>query len=619
MTQKYLGKINSPEDLKKLNNEQVTELCAEIREFMLKTVADNGGHLASNLGAVELTVALHKVFSSPEDTIVFDVGHQCYTHKLLTGRYSEFSTLRKENGISGFMKPDESRHDPFITGHSSTSVSSAFGVCKANQLLGDEHCSVAVIGDGALTGGMVYEALNNVSKKDKNLIVVLNDNKMSISKNRGALSKHLSAIRTRRNYFKFKNSIESFLLKIPLIGHGLYSVAFKFKNIIKSAVYDSNIFESLGFYYMGPVDGHDVEKMTEIFDIAKNYGKPVLVHVKTVKGKGYVPAELDPGIYHGVSHFDPNRGIKPENKNCFSSVFGDVLCDIASKDPKVCAITAAMSDGTGLTRFAAEYKNRFFDVGIAEEHAVTFSAALAKKGFKPVFAVYSTFLQRGYDQVIHDAAIQGLPLTLAVDRAGFVGADGETHQGLFDVSFLSSVPGVKIYAPADYTELEYILRKRLDDPKGVAAIRYPRGSAENILAEPLKINDEYSVYGAGNVAVITYGTLTATAVDAMKELEAQNIKIAVIKLNTVFPLSDLLLENLCSFDALLTFEEGIENGSVSEKIGAMLMQMGYRGRFKINAVNGFVKQASVDSQRRQFGLCKDSMIRQVKEVLEIEQ
>jgi len=618
MDQKYLGKVNSPEDLKKLNSEQVTGLCSEIRDFMLKTVSENGGHLASNLGAVELTVALHKVFSSPQDTIVFDVGHQCYTHKLLTGRYNEFTSLRKENGISGFMKPEESPHDPFITGHSSTSVSSAFGVCKANQLLCSDSCSVAVLGDGALTGGMVYEALNNVSKKDKHLIVVLNDNKMSISKNRGALSKHLSAIRTRRNYFKFKNSVERFLVKIPLIGHGLYTLAFKLKKTLKSMIYDSNIFESLGFYYMGPVDGHDIDRMTEIFTIAKDYGKPVLVHVKTIKGKGYIPAELAPGVYHGVSHFDPKFGVLSQDGTTFSKVFGDVLSDIAAKDNKVCAITAAMTDGTGLTRFASEFKERFFDVGIAEEHAVTFSAALAKKGFKPVFAVYSTFLQRGYDQIIHDAAIAKLPLTLAVDRAGFVGSDGETHQGLFDVSFLSSVPGVTVYAPADYGELEKMLRCRLKSPEGVAAIRYPRGGAEKIKETAVYSSDVYSVYGDGSTAVVTYGTLTAYALAAMKALETDGIRISVVKLNIVCPLTDDLINTLMSFDNILTFEEGILSGSVSEKIASLLLQRGYRGTFKINAVTGFVKQASVLSQQKQFCLDKESMIRQVKEVTKLE-
>lgn len=620
MEYRFLGKVNSPADVKKLNNDELKVLCAEIRDCMINTVSENGGHLASNLGAVELTVALHRCFNSPEDTIVFDVGHQCYTHKLLTGRYADFNTLRKENGISGFMKPEESIHDPFITGHSSTSVSSAFGACIANEITGRDGFTVAVLGDGAFTGGMVYEALNNVSKRNSRLIIILNDNKMSISKNKGALAKHLSAIRTRKDYFKFKSGVERFLKKIPLIGKPLRSLVFNIKLMFKNAIYNSNIFESLGFYYMGPVDGHDLQKLTEIFEISRDLNRPVVIHTKTVKGKGYAPAEHNPGDFHGVSRFCKETGELPVSTANFSRVFGEKLCSLAEKDESICAITAAMTSGTGLQGFSEKYKNRFFDVGIAEEHAVTFSAALAKSGLKPVFAVYSTFLQRGYDQIIHDAAIAGLPLTLAVDRAGFVGDDGETHQGLFDVSFLSSIPGVTIYAPSDFNELREMLEARLKAPFGVAAIRYPRGGEPEFKAPRVKHNG-YSIFGDGNstTCIVTYGTLTAEAVNACLELSDFGIKSDVLKLDIIWPLPKEVILLLMNYKNVLFFEEGILSGGIAEKVGFMLMESGYKGNYKATAVTGFVKQASVSVQKRNNNLDKDSIIRLVKEVNGLEQ
>lgn len=614
MEYRFLDKVKTPSDVRKLNNNESDALCAEIRDCIINTVSENGGHLASNLGVVELTVALHRCFYSPDDTIVFDVGHQCYTHKLLTGRYDSFASLRKEDGISGFMKPEESLHDPFITGHSSTSVSSAFGTCVANGINGKNGYSVAVLGDGALTGGMVYEALNNVRKKDSRLIVVLNDNKMSISKNKGALAKHLSTIRTRRNYFKFKSGVERFLVKIPLIGKPLRSLVFHIKLMVKNALYNSNIFESLGFYYMGPVDGHDLEKLTEIFEISKELNRPVIIHTKTVKGKGYVPAEQNPGSFHGVSVFNTESGELPQSVPDFSSVFGEKLCELAENDKKICALTAAMTFGTGLKDFSEKFKDRFFDVGIAEEHAVTFAASLARSGLKPVFAVYSTFLQRGYDQLIHDAAIAGLPLTLAVDRAGFVGNDGETHQGLFDVSFLSGIPGMKIYAPADFNELKNMLEARLSNPQGVAAIRYPRG-CEPVISEKRTQYDGFSVFGDGEVCIVTYGTLVAEALAAKLELE----NTAVVKLDTVCPLPTGLLDRLMNYGSVLFFEEGILNGGIAERVGFELLKSGFHGTYKATAVTGFVKQASVAAQRQKNGLDKDSIVRLVKEVRGIEQ
>lgn len=615
MEYQFLDRIKSPKDLKKLNIDELTVLCEELRECIIDTVSQNGGHLAPNLGTVELTVALHKVFDCPEDAIVFDVGHQAYAHKLLTGRYEQFSTLRQKDGISGFMRPEESECDPFVSGHSSTSISSASGLSHANDILGVQGSSIAVIGDGALTGGMAYEALINVSKRDKNFIVVLNDNKMSISKSRGALSKHLSKIRTRKKYFKFKSGVENFLVKIPLIGHHLRTFVFNIKVTLKNAIYDSNIFESFGFYYMGPADGHDLATLIDLLEIAKHEKRPVLFHIKTVKGKGYAPAEADPDIYHGVSKFDRNTGVSVGSSECFSSVFGDELCKLAANDDKICAVTAAMPGGTGLKEFAAQYRSRFFDVGIAEQHAVTFSAALAKKGLKPVFAVYSTFLQRSYDQIIHDAAIAGLPLTLAVDRAGFVGEDGETHQGLFDVSFLSSIPGVTIYAPSDHAELRSMLKYRLNDPIGVAAIRYPKGSEGEVLERTDFNGEEYYISGSGKTGLITYGTLFNTLIKAKLLLSDEGIDVSVVKLNIPSMLSDKLLDELTKFDNLLFFEEGIESGGIAEKLGCKLIVNGYKGRFKINAVNGFVKQNTVTEQLKEFGLDLDSVVKTVREVV----
>lgn len=615
MDYKILGGIKEPADVKKLNNEQTLLLCSEIRDYMIETISHNGGHLASNLGSVELTVALHKVFTSPEDSIVFDVGHQCYTHKLLTGRFETFKTIRKENGLSGFMKPNESIHDPFITGHSSTSVSSAYGVCKAKEILSEKGCSIAVLGDGALTGGMVYEAFNNVDRRNKNLIVILNDNKMSISKNKGALSNHLSIIRTRKKYYKFKIGFEKFLVKIPFIGKALRSFVFHIKSMIKNALYNSNIFESLGFYYMGPVDGHNVQKLCEMMEVAKEYKRPVLIHVKTVKGKGYLPAEQNPKDYHGVSKFDSSVGVVGTEKIDFSAVFGETMCEIAREDKAVCAVTAAMTVGTGLSDFAEEFKDRFFDVGIAEEHAVTFSAALAKCGLKPVFVVYSTFLQRGFDQVIHDAAIEGLPLTLCVDRAGLVGYDGETHQGIFDVSFLSMIPGVKIYCPSSFDELRYILKKRLACPSGIAVIRYPRGGEPLIQAVPDFECEDFSVYGESKTTLISYGVETEELLNAKESLKNENIPVSVVKLTVLSPLSESLYFELQKYDRIFFFEEGIKQGSVAEKVGSELMQRGYNGVYKIKAITDFVKQASVQNQRKAFGLDSESIVKTVKEVM----
>lgn len=603
MEYKFLSNIKSPDDVKKLKEYEIPELCNEIRDCIINTVAKNGGHLASNLGAVELTIALHRVFSSPKDAIIFDVGHQCYTHKLLTGRFDKFSTIRTENGLSGYLRPDESEHDCFITGHSSNSISAAYGIYRAKQISGDDGTAIAVIGDGAMTGGMAYEALNNVGSARGRFIVVLNDNKMSISRNVGALSRCLTRMRNKPNYHDFKNAFSNFLLKIPFVGNSLNSTFFSLKESLKGFVYKNNFFTTLGFNYLGPVDGHDIVAMENLFRIAETYSRPSLIHVITTKGKGYSYAESNPKNYHGVSPFDVNVGTADSGKLSFSEVAGNSLCRIAEKDNKICAITAAMTSGTGLTQFASKFKSRFFDVGIAEQHAVTFAAGLAKGGLKPFFAVYSSFLQRGYDQLIHDVAIAGLPVKLLIDRAGIVGEDGETHQGLFDVSYLTSIPKITVYSPCYYKELEETIEKVASNDE-FCAVRYPRGCEKS----PIDIdtsNDYTIIKGDGKRAIITYGRIFSNAMEAKEKLS----DIDVIKLNKIYPISDELISTLTNYKELYFFEESILNGGIAEHISARLLTEGYDGKFEIHAVNNeFVPASDVTSGIKNNKLDANSMI-----------
>ncbi len=599
-----LSKIASPNDLKKLDDKQLIPLCEEIREKIITTVALNGGHLASNLGGVELTVALHRVFSSPEDAILFDVGHQCYTHKLLTGRFDRFGTLRTKEGLSGFMRPTESCHDPFVTGHSSNSISAAYGIYKAKLLSGEKGTAVAVIGDGAMTGGMAYEGLNNAGAEKGNFIVVLNDNKMSISQNVGALARSLTKMRNKPRYHHFKYKLSSFLLKIPFIGKGLDSFVRKIKEVFKNAIYRKNVFSALGYNYLGPVDGHDIKAIESVLGIAKEYNCPTLVHVVTTKGKGYHYAETSPKNYHGVSPFSVESGAASDGKLNFSAVAGNTLCALAENDPKICAITAAMTEGTGLGEFAKKYESRFFDVGIAEQHAVCFGAGLASKGMKPYFAVYSSFLQRGYDQIVHDMAIGNLPLVLLVDRAGIVGEDGESHQGLFDVSYLTSVPNMTVFSPSCYRELEYRI-KYTSENTGMYAIRYPRGG-ENYCKDT-DFKDDYTVIsGDCKKAIVTYGRLFDEAVEAKKE----NSKINIIKLNKIYPIGDDLIMTLKGFEEIYMFEETARSGGVGEHIIARLAEAGYKGEFKINAIEDeFVPQGKTDEILKDYNLDKSAMLK----------
>lgn len=602
MKYKILCNINSPDYVKKLNIDEITLLCDEIRSEIIDVVSKNGGHLASSLGTVELTVALHRVFSSPKDAIIFDVGHQSYAHKLLTGRLDRFNTLRQEGGVSGFMRPAESEHDPFVTGHSSNSISAAYGIYKAKTMLGG-GTAIAVIGDGAMTGGMAYEALNNAGAKKGNFIVVLNDNKMSISKNVGALPRAFTKMRNRKGYHKMKFAVSTFLLKIPLIGKPIHNFIFSIKEAFKSIVYKNNIFTSLGFNYLGPVYGHDIEAMERLFTIAKSYNRPTLVHVVTTKGKGYAYAESQPKDYHGVSSFDIDKGKEVKNNKTYSDIAGEALCDLAASNKKVCAITAAMTEGTGLNNFAIKYKSRFFDVGIAEQHAVTFASGLASGGMIPYFAVYSTFLQRGYDQVLHDAAIANVPIKLLVDRAGIVGDDGESHQGVFDVAYLSTIPNVNIYSPCYYDELKKLILDTADK-KELAVIRYPRGVENNNFIGG--IDGDYTVLSqSGEKVIVTYGRIFSNAVDAQKSLDNTDL----IKLNRIYPVSEEVVEMLLKYKEVFFFEEGVLSGGIAEHIACRLLKKGFNGKYNVNAVNDeFVGASTIESALKKYKLDCESII-----------
>ncbi|QNK41175.1 1-deoxy-D-xylulose-5-phosphate synthase [Caproicibacter fermentans] len=604
-----LNSVRSPKDLQQLTPEQLPQLCAEIREKIIQTVSTNGGHLASNLGVVELTVALHRVFHSPEDKIVWDVGHQAYTHKMLTGRLDRIGTIRTRGGLSGFPNRQESPHDPLTSGHSSTSISAALGIFKAKELKGDAGHVVAVIGDGALTGGLAYEGMNNAGRLHKNFIVILNDNKMSISRNVGSMARYLARIRTKPSYFRIKGNIENTLDHIPGVGRPFRHALTKSKSILKQLLYNSTIFEDMGFYYYGPFDGHDTEKLMEVFQNVKSIPHPVLIHVLTRKGKGYSYAEENPKAFHGVSCFNVETGKAVTAAGSFSSVFGSKLCSLASEDERICAITAAMQEGTGLSVFSQKYPERFFDTGIAEEHAVTFAGGLACGGMLPVFAVYSSFLQRGYDQLIHDVSLQRTKIVLAVDRAGIVGEDGETHQGIFDAAFLKTIPGITIYSPSYYDELQSSMRQALYDCDGLAAVRYPRGEQ---LFRPFDFHGSrkaYCLYGneSADIALITYGRLFSNACQALSLLKERGIEARIIKLNRIFPIDREAIREALKAKAVFFFEEGIAQGGIGEHFSFLLNQAAYQGKFYLRAINGFVPHETMMQALEQLGLSAGEM------------
>lgn len=567
-----LQQVNRPEDVKGLDEKATRQLCTEIRAYLCETVLKTGGHLASNLGVVELTVALHRIFDFSRDHLIFDVGHQCYTHKLLTGRRERFSTLRQRGGLSGFTKRAESDYDCFGAGHSSTSVSAAIGFAEAERLRGSDAYTVAVLGDGAFTGGMIHEALNNC-RRDLRLIIILNENEMSISRNTGAFAGLIARIRTSKGYYRTKRRTVKVIKKLPLIGEPLFRGIRHLKQSIKDRLFKSNYFEDLGLYYLGPADGNDLVKVERLLREAINAGQSTVIHLRTVKGKGYPPAEADPGAYHGVS---------PRQKNTernFSSEMGEILTELAEEDPRVCAVTAAMADGTGLGAFREAVPARFFDVGIAEEHALTFSAGLAANGFKPYFAVYSSFLQRGYDNVIHDIALQNLPVTLLIDRAGLSGGDGPTHHGIFDVAFLSQVPNMEIFTPSTFASLREALTQSLvaDHP---VAIRYANGGdceevARRFCRGAAEVHADFEEGAALDYVIVTYGRIVT---EAMAACDRQNERapascgvILLEKLKPYGPIADQIRAMLPpSAKTVVFLEEGIRNGGAGMILGERL-------------------------------------------------
>ena len=565
-----LEQINEPENLKELTIKEKEELAGEIREELIKIVSKNGGHLASNLGVVELTIALHTVFNTPQDKIIWDVGHQSYVHKILTGRKTKMDTLRKFHGIAGFPKTNESEYDAFNTGHSSTSISVATGMARARDLLKEDYNVIAVIGDGSLTGGMALEALNDAGTSKTKLIVILNDNEMSISKNVGGIPTFLSKLRTRKLYTKANSRIKKYTLKVPYIGEKIVKLVKKTKRSIKQIFIPNMYFEDIGFTYLGPVDGHNIEKLESILKSAKEVHGPVLVHIITKKGKGYKFAEENPDKFHGISPFNEETGEKigvPQKD--YSKVFGDKLIELAKKDEKIVAVTAAMKDGTGLKEFAKIFPDRFFDVGIAEQHAVGLIAGMAKAGLKPVLPLYSSFMQRGYDQLIHDIALQNIPVTICLDRAGIVGNDGETHHGLFDMSFSSAIPNLVVMAPANFKELEEMLEFGINY-NGPVIIRYPRGKeGKNEFKQKEKVNlGKAEIIKEGNkLTIIAIGKMVDRAIEVSKELEKKDINSEVINARFLKPLdSKTILKSIEKTKIVITMEDGILNGGLYSNV-----------------------------------------------------
>ncbi len=605
--------------------DELDELSAEIRNFIISAVSRRGGHLASSLGAVELTVALHRAFDiGGGDSIVWDVGHQSYAHKILTGRGEDFKTLRKFGGLSGFPKYEEDKRDTFNTGHSSTSISAAFGIAKSKELRGEKGTSIAVIGDGAMTGGMAYEALNHAGHNSENLIIVYNDNGMSISKNVGGFSRAMKKLRNAEKYLKFKGDVKSALDNIPILGAPTKKGLSRVKNDIKSMMVESSaLFESMGFFYMGPVDGHDIEHLEAVFEYAKTATKPVFIHVRTKKGKGYPPAEANPDLYHGVGSFDIKSGKlkKSAGGESWSSLFGRTLCKFAESDKRIAAVTAAMPDGTGLKNFAKKYPDRFFDVGIAEQHAVTFSAGLARGGMRPVFAVYSTFLQRAYDQLLHDVALQKLPVVLAVDRSGPVGGDGETHQGVYDISYLSHMPGMTILSPAIADDLEPMLKYLINSGRP-GAVRYPRGAAqseadigaevprlsENTCLRPRMIIDRERP----DVLIVSVGVMLKNAVEAARILEDSGYSAAVADAVSIKPFDKRPIEDAAKRAKLVV---SVENNVLSGGFGMILEESLGMRVLKCAYPDEPICQGRISELEDKYGLSAKKIAEKIKQHL----
>ncbi len=612
-----LDRINYPKDLKKLNLKEKEVLSEELRQLILETISNTGGHLASNLGIVEITIALHSVFNMPKDKVIWDVGHQTYVHKILTGRKDRFNTIRQMNGLAGFPRTSESEYDSFDTGHSSTSISAALGMARARDILHQKHKVIAVIGDGALTGGMAMEALNDAGISKTDLIVVLNDNEMSISKNTGGMSRFLSKLRTDKSYIKKRKWIKTFVTHIPLIGKFLYKLFSRLLRSIKSLFIKNMYFENIGFKYLGPVNGHSIEDLEEIFNRAKNLEGPVLIHAVTIKGKGFKPAEDNPNKYHSVGAFNIEDGSpKSQKKKDYSQSMGEYLTKLAKKDKKIVAITAAMEEGTGLKEFAEKYPNRFFDVEIAEQHGLTLAAGMAAAGLKPVIPIYSSFLQRGYDQLVHDICMQNLPVTICVDRAGCVGNDGETHQGLFDLSFLNTIPNMNVMAPKNYEELDLMLEFAINSGKPMA-IRYPRGtesSYEFKKSKKIDLGKGELLRKGTDVTIVAIGKMVSYAMEVADKLAIDGIEAEVINARFVKPLDIKLIEkSLVKTNFLVTIEDNSIQCGLGETIKDYLNNS-YK-TINIAYPDAFIKHGSIPELEKKYGLDVDSIYKKIKKDL----
>ena len=608
-----LDKINEANDIKKIDKTQYEALAQEIRDFLIEKISATGGHLASNLGVVELTMALHLMFNLPEDKIVWDVGHQAYTHKILTGRKAGFDELRKFGGMSGFPKTKESDCDCFNTGHSSTSISAGLGLAMARDYLGRENHVISVIGDGSLTGGMAYEALNNASRMETNFIIVLNDNNMSISENVGGMSKYLNGIRTTNAYTELKTGIYNSLSSIPVYGEKVVNGIRKTKNSIKQFVIPGMLFENMGITYLGPVDGHNMKQLLQVFQEAKRVKGAVLVHVLTEKGRGYMPAERHPSRFHGTEPFEIETGLpsKKKAKASYTDIFSTVMRKLGDRDDKVVAITAAMPDGTGLKRFRNMFPERFYDVGIAEEHAVTFAAGLAAEGVKPVVAIYSSFLQRAYDQIIHDVCLQDLPVVFAIDRAGIVGSDGETHQGLFDISYMTSIPNMTVMAPKNKWELSDMLKFAVDYEHPIA-IRYPRGEAYDGLVEfrsPIKYGKSEVLYDESEIALVAFGSMVKTAEEVRRKLKDCGYQCSLINARFAKPLDHVMLKNAAKEHRLIvTLEENVESGGFGEHVLRYMAENNHKTRVITCAIpDMYVEHGNVDILKKEIGIDAESI------------
>lgn len=614
-----LEHIEGPWDVKSLSAEEITVLASEIRQFLIDKISVTGGHLASNLGVVELTIALYLAFDLPKDKVIWDVGHQSYTHKILSGRREMFSDLRQYGGLSGFPKRKESPYDAFDTGHSSTSISAGLGMAQGRDLMGDDYAVVSVIGDGALTGGMAYEALNNAAHMKKNFIIVLNDNNMSISENVGGMSRYLSGIRSNVKYNNLKRRVSESLSRIPVVGEGLVDKISRTKNSIKQLVIPGMLFENMGVTYLGPVDGHNVKELVKVFREARNMNHAVLVHVITKKGKGYAPAEKNPARFHGIEPFDAATGtvLKKKEYPSYTDVFSKELCIQAAKNPKIVAVTAAMPDGTGLKPFKKQFPDRFFDVGIAEQHAVTSAAGMAAAGMKPVVAVYSSFLQRGFDQILHDVCIQNLSVVFALDRAGLVGSDGETHQGIFDLSYLTCIPNMTVMAPKNLWELRRELDYALNEHEGPIAIRYPRGQAYRGLKEfdsPVEYGKGEILFEGQEIALLAVGSMVSTAEHIRDKLQAEGFACTLANGRFIKPVDYRLVEKLASTHSfLVVLEENVLQGGYGIAVKAWVQERHPNVKvLTVGLPDAYVEHGNVSVLRETLGIDSDSIIKAMR-------